>query len=752
MYVKVCSAVLGCVVALAAMAEELPRGQVIEHVACAGRRHCDYALYLPSSYTAERRWPVIVAFDPAARGAAPVRLLEPVAERLGVIVAGSNDSKNGPWEPILAAQKAMWKDLHERFAIEPKRAVATGFSGGARAALRMALDRDDEFLGVIPCGAFFTQVDEFPRRTHLAFYGLVGRDDLALSEFKGAARLLGERQVRLWIEVFEGGHAWPPQERMAEAVEFLRIEAGRKGLAPRDEGLERTWVSARLERARGLEAPGSRIWAAWTYRQLASVFPGVEGSAAATAEARRLAADPEVTEATAKERSFEEALAALNDLNDTKRFQSAWQEVTALAAGGGPLAGRAAHTVRNVPDNLARFALQALDAGEPRQSEQALTVADGLRPADRLASYNIACGWARLGRKAEAMAALERAVAAGFAGRELMLTDDDLRSLRNEPAFRALLERLPARNGLRRGGQADLDRDARPRPRHAAEAPRVIAEDEAVRILAQHRDRRVEPRAQRRGRRRGRRLVRVRRHDHGAATLLVLDLRRRRGDPAAEPQRVAVTQRDDRAERERAADQALRSGDAALRQHLGERVGKRRGGNPRGDFARHLDQRRRHRFPPGLVARDHEEVAAHHHQLMAPGGVARVEPRRRCLLAALPEVDAERGQRVAHPIQLERDLVVAAPEALHGDPLEPELEEDLGAAVDVAVQFGAGEHLRRLGAAEPSGGAFGRHQRQVVGARRRRQQQRRGEQQRHAFTVNSLSLAGSATPRPSCSA
>jgi dienelactone hydrolase len=446
MNVKVCSIVFGCAAALAAAAEELPRGQVIEHVACAGRRHCDYALYLPSAYTAARPWPLIVAFDPAARGAVPVRLLQPVAERLGFVVAGSNESRNGPWEPIVAAQKAMWKDLRKRLAIEPKRALATGFSGGARAALRMALDRDDEFLGVIPCGAFFTGVEEFPKRTHLAFYGLVGRDDLALSEFKGAARLLGDREVRLWLEVFEGGHAWPPQERMAEAVEFLRIEAGRKGLAPRDEGLERAWVAARLERARTLDAPGSRIWAAWTYRQLASVFPGVEESRAAADGLQRLAAHPELAEATAREAAFEQALAALDDLNDTKEFQRAWQEVVALAAGGGPLAGRAAHTVRNVPDNLARFALESLDAGEPRRSEKALALADALRPADRLASYNIACGWARLGRKAEALAALERAVAAGFAGRELMLADDDLHSLRDEPAFRALLERLPARN------------------------------------------------------------------------------------------------------------------------------------------------------------------------------------------------------------------------------------------------------------------------------------------------------------------
>jgi len=58
----------------AAPGQELPRGSVIERVACAGVPGQSYALYLPSGYTRDRAWPILYAFDPGGQGARPVKL------------------------------------------------------------------------------------------------------------------------------------------------------------------------------------------------------------------------------------------------------------------------------------------------------------------------------------------------------------------------------------------------------------------------------------------------------------------------------------------------------------------------------------------------------------------------------------------------------------------------------------------------------------------------------------------------------
>jgi hypothetical protein len=64
------SLVLGAVIfASIADAQPLPSGAVVDDVKCAGDRTQSYALYLPSQYTPDRQWNLLIAFHPAARGA-----------------------------------------------------------------------------------------------------------------------------------------------------------------------------------------------------------------------------------------------------------------------------------------------------------------------------------------------------------------------------------------------------------------------------------------------------------------------------------------------------------------------------------------------------------------------------------------------------------------------------------------------------------------------------------------------------------
>jgi hypothetical protein len=59
------------------------KGVVIDTVVCRSNALQSYALYLPSYYRSDTAWPIIYAFDPAARGALPVQLLVKAAEKNG---------------------------------------------------------------------------------------------------------------------------------------------------------------------------------------------------------------------------------------------------------------------------------------------------------------------------------------------------------------------------------------------------------------------------------------------------------------------------------------------------------------------------------------------------------------------------------------------------------------------------------------------------------------------------------------------
>ena len=133
--------------------EQLPKGQITEKVVCGAVATQSYAVYLPSNYTPTRKWPILYAFDPGARGKFPVERFKDAAETYGWIVAGSNNSRNGPMQASVDAWKAVWADTHERLAIDEGRVYTTGFSGGARVAVMLAHLCGDCIAGVIGSGA-----------------------------------------------------------------------------------------------------------------------------------------------------------------------------------------------------------------------------------------------------------------------------------------------------------------------------------------------------------------------------------------------------------------------------------------------------------------------------------------------------------------------------------------------------------------------------------------------------------------------
>ena len=151
--------------------DQFAKGQIIERVICPGEPAQSYALYLPSNYSPERTWPVLYAFDPQARGRISVERFKEAAEKYGWILVGSNNSRNGPMKVAFDASRAIWKDTHERLAIDEQQTYFTGFSGGARVAITIASACHDCVAGVIVSGAGFPPEIKPSAATHFALFG-----------------------------------------------------------------------------------------------------------------------------------------------------------------------------------------------------------------------------------------------------------------------------------------------------------------------------------------------------------------------------------------------------------------------------------------------------------------------------------------------------------------------------------------------------------------------------------------------------
>src|SRR5436305_3147021 len=139
--------VVFCVLTLPARAQVPAPGTVHASVPVIADPTNSYALYLPSAYSPAKRWPLLLVFDPFARGEVSVKLFHEAAEKYGFIVVGSNNSRN--FADPSAAIRVLWADIKERYAIDPRRIYTAGLSGGARVASTVALACRNCIAGVI---------------------------------------------------------------------------------------------------------------------------------------------------------------------------------------------------------------------------------------------------------------------------------------------------------------------------------------------------------------------------------------------------------------------------------------------------------------------------------------------------------------------------------------------------------------------------------------------------------------------------
>ena len=287
--------------ATAAQAEEIAPGKIAPKVVCEADAAQTYALYLPPAYTPKARWPILYAFDPAARGALPVERFREAAEKYGYIVAGSNNSRNGPWAPSATAMMAMMNDVAARFSTDTSRVYLTGFSGGARVACRAGIGLEGKVAGVIACSAGFPSNMKPSATTPFVLFGTAGVDDFNYTEIKQLDQTLHGLGIPDRIEVFEGGHSWPPSEVCIHAIEWMEIQAMKSGRREKSEALVESLLAKGLERARAYEEAHNAYEAYLNYNAIAEEFKGLKDVNQTERKARELRNSTEVKQAFKRE-------------------------------------------------------------------------------------------------------------------------------------------------------------------------------------------------------------------------------------------------------------------------------------------------------------------------------------------------------------------------------------------------------------------------------------------------------------------
>lgn len=179
-----------------------------------------FSLYLPNAYTENKKYPLIIFFDPAARGNLPVSLYSTLADKYNIILACSFNSRNFDNNSSGMALQSMYNDLVTNYAVDKNCIVLAGFSGGSRAAAQLAIENKGYFHGIIACGAGFSDRQITPD-FKLPYAAIVGNKDMNYSELLGVHNYLDSIANDNILFITEGGHDWPSADYMELAIVWM---------------------------------------------------------------------------------------------------------------------------------------------------------------------------------------------------------------------------------------------------------------------------------------------------------------------------------------------------------------------------------------------------------------------------------------------------------------------------------------------------------------------------------------------------
>jgi dienelactone hydrolase len=437
---------------------DFPVGTLVEGVATTADPTQTYTLYLPTSYPGERRWPLLLVFDPRGRAHQAAELFRPAAEQYGWIVVSSSDTRSdGPMEPNVRALNALWPEALTRFASDRRRVYVAGFSGGAHFGWMLA-EGTKRLAGVIASGG--RVIDEVERGTAVfASFAAAGDLDFNWRGTREVDRLLAARGAPHRLESFAGPHQWMPEPLARQAVAWMELVAMRQGLRPADPALVERLYAEDVAAAEALERSGDALAAMRRWDAVARTFDGLRDTAEARRRAEALAGSKEVAAALRAEQRCDayedERLAAtggeLARISGSDRPPTLGRVLSVV--GVSSLKKRAAEpgcmgvTARRVLETIAvqsgyYLPRDLFAAGRYKHAAVALALAVEAKPDSAPLWYNLACACARSGDPGEAVEALEHAVQAGYRDLAYLEADADLESIRGEPRYRALVERL----------------------------------------------------------------------------------------------------------------------------------------------------------------------------------------------------------------------------------------------------------------------------------------------------------------------
>ena len=228
-----------------------------------------------------------------------MRRLVPAAERLGYVLASSNNTASDvDGEPNTPAVNAMLATLQPHLALDDRLIYLFGMSGTARISWAIAYAAIPHVAGIAGFAAgpppdMSLEDAQGRHGVPFVFYGGAGDRDFNHAELVLLESRLRRLGFRYAASYYPGPHGWPEEPEFSAALSWLHLMAMQRGLLDIDPAWVDAEYAARLGKGRALERAGDANLAWMAYRDLATDFTDLVDTSEAARSAETLAAEAE---------------------------------------------------------------------------------------------------------------------------------------------------------------------------------------------------------------------------------------------------------------------------------------------------------------------------------------------------------------------------------------------------------------------------------------------------------------------------
>lgn len=433
-------------------AKENYKGGTVMHMTCGNDASQSYELYLPSTYSIAKNYPLMVAFDAHGDGSLPVNKYKAIAEKYGYILAGSNNSKNGQsFQESAAIAENLFTDLRAKLAVDLQRFYLMGFSGGARVANGITIV-NGAITGVICCGAAAPAVNSEKPRENYYYIGIAGLRDFNYPELAHYDMVdLAGYHVKHALLTFDGKHEWPDSTTMQQAFWWMELNQMRKDPKYRNDQMIQAELKPLLEQIEKNKKENKSYANYLLCKRTINFYENLADLSALYDLWKELKNDPQVDKGLKKEEGIwqeEDKQKAFYVRSLQDKDQNWWKSEVAnlnqkIKTGKDQ---DEVHMYQRILDYLSLVCYMQTTGALQQKNKAAAEYFNSLYllvdPSNNEAHYLKANLNAMDGNKEAAFSALKKAIELGFKDKTRMEADSSFNTFLNDAAFQNMLQSI----------------------------------------------------------------------------------------------------------------------------------------------------------------------------------------------------------------------------------------------------------------------------------------------------------------------